>query len=179
MLGYFPPPPLTAIKAPRAQISSPNRPSRAYKRAGPAPHLVPHLHDQFPLLPELSIATTSAARAFQVADRPSPSISLQSLSPTKVRSGMSCPRPPLRFAPHPGRPHGLGHRRPSPLHRPAILSPLFCIVWEGGRRWLFCPYPPALFPLLQNRPPLFSLSFLSNQTLILRIFHQNYPVLFN
>jgi hypothetical protein len=64
MLGYFfSPPPLTDIEALGAQISSQNRPSRAYKRAGPAPHLVPHLHHQFPLLPELSIATTSAARA--------------------------------------------------------------------------------------------------------------------
>jgi hypothetical protein len=63
MPGYFPPPPLTASEAPGAQISSPNRPSCAYKRAGPAPHLIRHLHDQFPLLPELSIATTSAACA--------------------------------------------------------------------------------------------------------------------
>jgi hypothetical protein len=67
----------------KLKISSPNRPSRAYKRAGPAPHLAPHLHDQFPLLPEPSIATTSAAPATTTS------------SPTAGRRSPStvCPQP--------------------------------------------------------------------------------------
>jgi hypothetical protein len=62
----------------KLKISSPNRPSRAYKRAGPAPHLAPHLHDQFPLLPEPSIATTSAA---PVTTASSPTAGRRSASP--------------------------------------------------------------------------------------------------
>jgi hypothetical protein len=157
MPGYFPPPQLTAIEAPGAQISSLNRPSRAYKRAGPTPHLVPHLHDQFPLLPEPSITTTSAARAFSVEDRPPPSISLHSPSPTKVRSGMSCPRPSLCFAPHPGRPHGLGHWRPPPsTDRPYCSSP-FCIVREGRKKMVVLPIPPCPFSTSPKPNPLYSL----------------------
>jgi hypothetical protein len=115
--------------------------------------------------------------AFRVADRPPPSISLHSPSPTKVRSGMSCPRSPLSFAQLPGRPHGLGRRRPNPLHRPAILSLPFCIVREGGRRWLFCPYPLHFSPFAKtDPPPLFSHSFLSKQTLCFKLNHKNNPV---
>jgi hypothetical protein len=77
---------------------------------------------------------------------------------------MSCPRPPLRFAPRPGRPHGLGRRRSNPLHRPTILSLAFCIVREGGRRWLFCPYPLPFFHFSKT-DPLYSLT----------LFFQNRP----
>jgi hypothetical protein len=68
---------------------------------------------------------------------------------------MSCPQAPLRFAPLPGRRRALGRRRPSPLHRPASLSPLFCIVWEGKKKMVVLPIPPALFALFHTESPLF------------------------
>jgi hypothetical protein len=151
-----------AIEAPGAQISSPNRPSYAYKRAGPTPHLVPHLHDQFPLLPELSIATTSAARAVSgcrppaAVNLPPQSVPDQGEERNELPSTSSSFCPTSRPPPWPGSPAPL----PPSTGRPYCLLRL-CIVREGGRRSLFCPYPPALLPLLQNRPPpLFSsLSF--------------------
>jgi hypothetical protein len=49
---------------------------------------------------------------------------------------------------------------------------------EGGRKkMIVLPIPPALFPLLQNRPPLYFLSlFLSKQTLCFKLNHKNNPV---
>jgi hypothetical protein len=106
-------------------------PSRSYKTDSRHPYLTPKPHRPFSLPSEPPTVTT---RAISVADRPPPSISLHSPSPTKVRSGMSCPQPPLCFAPPPGRPHGLGRRRPFPLHRPASLSTPFSVRFKGGRR---------------------------------------------
>jgi hypothetical protein len=106
---------LTAIEAPGAQRSSPNRPSRANKRAGPAPHLVPHLHDQFPLLPELSIATTSAVRAVPGC-RPPAAINLPPQSvPDQGEERNELPSTSSSFCPT---------SRPSPCTRsPAPLPP--------------------------------------------------------
>jgi hypothetical protein len=54
-------------------------------------------------------------------------------------------------------------RSPAPLPPSTVglLSPAFCVMREGGRRRAFCPKPPALFPLIQNRPPLFPSLFSS------------------
>jgi hypothetical protein len=154
---------LTVIEAPRAQISSPNRPSLAYKRAGPAPHLVPHLHDQSPLLPELSIATTSAARAVPgcrppaAVDLPPQSVPDQGEERNELPSTSSSFCPTSRPLPWP--------RSPAPLspHRPASCLLHLCIVREGGRRWLFCPYPLPFFHFSKTDPPSI-LSLFSFQT---------------
>jgi hypothetical protein len=94
---------LPAIGAPRSSKYRLEPPYSAYKTDSRRPCLTPKPHwpSSLPLEPP-----TATARAVSVADRPSLSISLHSPSPTKVRSGMSCPRPPLCFAPPPGRPHG-------------------------------------------------------------------------
>jgi hypothetical protein len=110
-------------------------PSRAYKMDSRRPCLTPKPHQPSFLPPEPPTAT---ACGVSVADHPPPSISLHSPSPTKVRSGMSCPRPPLCFAPPPGCLHGLGRRHPFPLHQPASLSTPFSVRFRGGRR----PYSP-------------------------------------
>jgi hypothetical protein len=82
---------------------------------------------------------------------------------------MSCPRPPLCFAPPPGRPHGLGRRRPFPLHRPASLSTRSSVLYrEGGEVEDGCfAHTPCPFSTFPNRtPPIISLSsFFKNQTL--------------
>jgi hypothetical protein len=104
-------------------------PSRANKTDSRRPCLTPKPHRPFSLPSEPPTAT---ARAISVADRLPPSISLHSPCPTKVRSRMSCPRPPLRFAPPAGRPHGLGRRRSFPLHRPSSLSTPFFVRFRGG-----------------------------------------------
>jgi hypothetical protein len=160
MLGYFPPPPLTAIKAPRAQISSPNRPSRAYKRAGPAPHLVPHLHDQFPLLPELSIATTSAARAIPgcrppvAVDLPPKSVSDQGEERNELPSTSSSFCPTSRPSPWPGSPAPL----PPPPAGHTVSSVLYRV--GGRKKMVVLPIPPCPFSTSPKPTPSI-LSFLS------------------
>jgi hypothetical protein len=129
--GFFPNLHCWPLEPREAQNIASNRPSRAYKTNSRRPCLTPKPHRPSSLPPE---PRTAAARAVSVADRPPPSISLHSLSPTKVRSGMSCPRPPLCFATPPGRPHGLGRRRPFPLHRSASLSTPSSVRFRGGRR---------------------------------------------
>jgi hypothetical protein len=161
----------------KLKISSPNQPSRAYKRARPAPHLVPHLHDQFPLLPELSIATTSAARAV-LGCRPPAAIDLppqfvpdQGEERNELPSTSSSFCPTSRPPPWPGSPVPLP---PSPVDLP--VRPV--LYREGGRKkMVVLPIPPCPFSTSpKSTPPLFSHSFLSKQTLCFKLNHKNNPV---
>jgi hypothetical protein len=129
-------------------------PSRAYKTGSRRPCITPKPHWPSSLPPETPTAT---ARAVSIAGRPPPSISLHNPFSTKVRSGMSCPRPPLRFAPPPGRPHGLGRRRPFPPTGwpPCRLPSLFGSEEEESH----LPHNPLLYFLFDPRPShFFSLS---------------------
>jgi hypothetical protein len=90
---------------------------------------------------------------------------------------MSCPRPPLHFAPLPGRRRAPGRRRPSPLHRPVtlFLSVLYREGWEE-EDGCFAHTPLPFFHFSKTDPPLFSHSFLSKQTLCFKLNHKNNPV---
>jgi hypothetical protein len=89
---------------------------------------------------------------------------------------MGCPRPPLRFAPPPGRPHGLGRRRPFPLHRPTFLTtPLLC-SFQSRKKAIFPITPSSIFFSTQSLPTLFLtvslrapgfLKFFTNRSLFL------------
>jgi hypothetical protein len=151
----------------KLNISSPNRPSRAYKRAGPAPHPSPRTTPTKP--PCLPSAQAPPPPTTITGRRLPPSIRLSGAPQLKVRSRIGCPRPPLRFAPLPGRRRAPGRRRPFPLARSASLSSSV-LYREGGRKkMVVLPIPPALFPLHQNRPPLYSLT----------LFFQNRPYALN
>jgi hypothetical protein len=128
-------------------------PSRSYKTDSRHPYLTPKPHRPFSLPSEPPTVTTCA---ISVADRPPPSISLHSPSPTKVRSGMSCPQPPLRLPHLPVVPMAWVAGAPSPStgRPPCRLPSLFGSKEEEGHLphnlllyFLFYPRPSHFFSL--------------------------------
>jgi hypothetical protein len=141
---------LLELKNPR-----PNRPFRAYKRAGAAPHLASHRPAELPCLPSLHAPPPPTTIA---GHRPTPRSRLHKRFRSKVSTGLRSPRFPLRFPLFPGRRRALGRRRPPPAEgHPG----LFCSGsgGRGGRRRAFCPYalPFPIFP----PEPLLSIPSLS------------------
>jgi hypothetical protein len=115
---------LLELKNPR-----PNRPSRAYKRAGPAPHLTMHHANRASLPLELSIATTSAAPA-TTASSPTagrrstpPETPAQGKEQNRLPSSSSSFCPTSRPSPCTGSPAPLP---PPPVGLP--VYPLLCFV---------------------------------------------------
>jgi hypothetical protein len=75
----------------------------------------------------------------QLAVRPPPSISLHKLSQHEVRTGMSCPRPPLSAPPPHSRPPPCPRRPPATTVSLPLCAPPLFLSASRGRRWTFCP----------------------------------------
>jgi hypothetical protein len=152
----FPPPPLTTIEAPRSQKSSPEPPFRAYKRAGPAPHLATHHPNRasLPLKPPSTATTDHHNRPPPAAvDPPLQSTPAQGKERNQLPSTSSSFRPTSRPSPRTGS--------PAPLPPPPVDLPVFCasiLYREGGEEEDGCfAHTPCPFSTSPKPTPLYSL----------------------